>query len=298
MTIKKDRKQATILKVIVTSTSKPRVLRFVRERLRKFDKKEPKKDSFLVVTPNPEMVVRAEKDEIFANILNSADLSLPDGIGLSAADKFMSLPAPKNRILRAPVLLVQGFIVGLAVLFKGDWLMENLELIKGREMFLELMKLANKKEWRVFLLGGEDGAAKKAADNLGKSLKRVVIKFTDGPIMDDDANPTSDRNTLIEKKTIQSINTFRPHLLFVAFGAPKQEKWLNKWLKKLDIGGAMVIGGTLDYMAQRTSLPPKWVEKLGLEWLWRLLLQPGRARRIMTAFPIFPIKVFWHKLSS
>lgn len=298
MTINKDRKQATILKVIVTSTSRARVLRFVRERLRKFNKKGLSRDNFLIVTPNPEMVMRAEKDEVFANILNSADLSLPDGIGLSAADKFMSLSAPKNKILKAPILLMQGFIVGLAVLFKEDWLMEDLELIKGREMFLELMKLANKKEWRVFLLGGEDGSAKKAASNLEKSLKKVTVKFTGGPIIDDDAKPISDRNALVEKKTIHSINIFRPHLLFVAFGAPKQEKWLNKWLKKLDIGGAMVVGGTFDYMAQKTSLPPKWVEKLGLEWLWRLLLQPGRARRIMTAFPLFPLRVFWHKLSS
>ncbi|MEJ2347903.1 MAG: hypothetical protein P8Y17_01725, partial [Patescibacteria group bacterium] len=87
MTSKKGQKQAKILKVLVTSTSKPRVLRFVRERLRIFDPKR----KFLIVTPNPEMVMRAEKDENFANILNSADLALPDGIGLSAANKFFSL---------------------------------------------------------------------------------------------------------------------------------------------------------------------------------------------------------------
>ncbi|MEJ2441823.1 MAG: WecB/TagA/CpsF family glycosyltransferase [Patescibacteria group bacterium] len=176
MTSKKGQKQAKILKVLVTSTSKPRVLRFVRERLRIFDPKR----KFLIVTPNPEMVMRAEKDENFANILNSADLALPDGIGLSAANKFFSLPAPKNKILRLPVLLIQGFIVGLAVLFKEEWLREDLELMKGREMFLELMKLANKKGWRVFLLGGENGAGKKAANNLKKSLKKVAIEFADG----------------------------------------------------------------------------------------------------------------------
>jgi N-acetylglucosaminyldiphosphoundecaprenol N-acetyl-beta-D-mannosaminyltransferase len=294
MTTKKAQKQAKILKVLVTSTSKPRVLRFVRERLRIFDPKR----KFLIVTPNPEMVMRAEKDENFANILNSADLALPDGIGLSAANKFFSLPAPKNKILRLPVLLIQGFIVGLAVLFKEEWLREGLELMKGREMFLELMKLANKKGWRVFLLGGEDEAVKKAANNLRKSLKKVAIEFTDGPMIDIDGNPISQDEVLIERKTIKSINEFKPHLLFVAFGAPKQERWLNKWLGELNIGGAMVVGGTFDYMAQKRSLPPQWVEKLGLEWLWRLLLQPGRARRIMIAFPFFPLKVFWHKLSS
>ena len=298
MVTKKARKQAQILEIALSSTSKPRVLRFVRGKLGNFDKKGPQKRKFLIVTPNPEIVMRTQKDKELANIINSADFSLPDGVGLAAAYKFMFLPAPQNKILRIPVLLIEGMIVGFSILFYPKWLTKDLQIIKGRDFFLELCKLANKKTWRVFLLGGKYNVSERTAKNLQKSLKRVDIASADGPNLDKEVNPATKSDVLIEKDVVRSINKFRPHLLFVAFGSPKQEKWLNKWLEELDIGGAMVVGGTFDYMARRRVLPPKWMENLGLEWVWRLITQPERTKRILKAFPLFPIKVFWHKLSS
>ncbi len=296
MTFNKAHKQAQILSIQLSSTSKIRVLRFVRGRLSIFDKNASKRAKFIIVTPNPEIVTKAQKDKELARILNSADLSLPDGIGLAAAHRFMTFRATKWKALRAPVLLVQGFVVGTAVLFADEWLTRDLKIIKGREFFLELMKLANKKDWRVFLLGGEEGAAKKATKNLQKSLKRVVLESAEGPMLDENAIPVSKGDVKIEKDVVRKINKLRPHILFVALGAPKQEKWLDKWMENLDIGGAMVVGGTFDYMAKKTALPPKWMEKLGLEWLWRLMSQPGRAKRIFTAFPLFPLRVYWYRL--
>ena len=297
MITKKDRKQAQILSISVHSTSKKRVLTFVRGRLGNFDKKSSKYTNFLIVTPNPEIVVRAQRDQVLAEILNSANLSLPDGIGLAAAQKFLSLPAPKNKIAKAPVLIIEGLVVGFAVLFNDKWLTEDLNILKGRETFLDLMKLANMKEWRVFLLGGEGDEVSKTEKNLQKSLKGVKISSHQGPMLDEKGNPQTKEDILVEKEVIKKINTFNPHLLFVAFGAPKQEKWLNKWRDSLKIGGAMVVGGTFNYMAQKTALPPKWMEKLGLEWLWRLITEPKRAKRIIKAFPIFPLKVFWDRLA-
>lgn len=297
MTIKKARKQANVLSIRLSSTSKVRVLRFVRGRLRIFDKNAVNNAKFIIVTPNPEIITKAQKDKELARILNSANLSLPDGIGLAAAHRFMTFRAPKWKVLRAPVLLVQGFVVGIAVLFGDRWLTRDLKIIKGREIFLELMKLANKKSWKVFLLGGEGRISEKAAKNLQKSLKKVVLESAEGPMLDENAIPISKKDVKIEEDVVRKINKLRPHLLFVAFGAPKQEKWLDKWMKDLDIGGAMVVGGTFDYMAKKTALPPKWMEKLGLEWLWRLMAQPGRAKRIFTAFPLFPLRVYWYKLT-
>lgn len=297
MAIRKAHKQANILSIKLSSTSEMRVLRFVRGRLRIFDKNAAKKVKFIIVTPNPEIVTKAQKDKKLARILNAANLSLPDGIGLAAAYKFMAFPAPKWKILRAPVLLIQGFVVGLAVLFGDRWLTKDLNIIKGREIFLELMKLANKKDWRVFLLGGEDGVAGKTVKNLQKSLKKVVLESAEGPMLDENAIPVSKKDVRIEKDAVRRINRLKPHLLFVALITPKQEKWLDKWMKDLNIGGAMVVGGTFDYMARKTALPPKWMEKLGLEWLWRLISQPGRAKRIFTAFPLFPLRVYWYRLT-
>ncbi|MBU0572394.1 WecB/TagA/CpsF family glycosyltransferase [Patescibacteria group bacterium] len=295
--IKITHKQANILSIKLSSTSKVRALRFVRGRLSLFNKNTAKKAKFVIVTPNPEIVIKAQKDRELIRIINAANLSLPDGIGLAAAYKFVSFRAPKWKILRAPVLLVQGFMVGLAVLFGDRWLTKDLNIIKGRELFLELMKLANKKGWRVFLLGGEDGEAGIAVKNLQKSLKKVVLESAQGPMLDENAIPVSRKDVKIEQDVVRSINKLKPHLLFVAFGAPKQEKWVDKWMENLSIGGAMVVGGTFNYMAKKTALPPKQMEKLGLEWLWRLITQPGRAKRIFTAFPLFPLKVYWHRLT-
>ena len=297
MAVKKALKQANILSIRLSSTSKVRVLRFVRGRLRIFDKNAAKKAKFIIVTPNPEIVTKAQKDKELARILNSADLSLPDGIGLAAAHKFMTFPAPKWKILKAPVLLAQGLVVGLAVLFGDRWLTRDFNIIKGREFFLELVKLANKKGWKVFLLWGEDGVAGKTAKNLQKSLKKVVLESAEGPMLDENAIPISKKDVKIEKDAVRRINRLKPHLLFVALITPKQEKWLDKWMEDLNIGGAVVVGGTFDYMARKTALPPKWMEKLGLEWLWRLIAQPGRAKRIFTAFPLFPLRVYWYRLT-
>ncbi len=297
MTTKKARKQVTILSIKLSRTSNARALRFVRGRLAIFDKNASNNATFAIVTPNPEIVMRAQKDKELARILNSANLSLPDGIGLAAAHKFMMLDAPKWKVLRAPVLLVQGFVVGLAVLFDEKWLTRDLKIIKGREFFLELMKLANKKGWKVFLLGGEGGVAEKTAKNLQKSLKKIVLESAEGPILNEKGVPVSKKDVKIEKEVIRNINKLKPHLLFIALGAPKQEKWWDKWKEGLNVGGAMVVGGTFDYMAQKVVLPPRWMENLGLEWLWRLITQPERAKRIIKAFPVFPLKIYWYHLT-
>jgi N-acetylglucosaminyldiphosphoundecaprenol N-acetyl-beta-D-mannosaminyltransferase len=260
MTSRIARKQAKILGIGVNSTSKTRVLRFVRNCLAQGAK-------FFIITPNPEQIMLAQKDKKFAKILNSADLALPDGIGLVWAAKFLRLPGPRK-------------------------------VIKGREMFLELIKLANKKTWKVFLLGGREKVAEKTKNNLEKSFKKVKIRVTEGPNLDNEAKPVTKEDSLIEKDVMNLINKFKPHLLFVAFGAPKQEKWVYKWLEKLECGGVMVVGGTFDYLAGSVSLPPKWIGKLGFEWLWRLICQPWRFKRIFRSVIIFPLKVFWSKLSS
>ncbi len=283
-----NRKQAKILGIKFDSTSKARVLGFVRTRHKKF----------LIATLNPEIVMRAQKDRKLAEILNSADLVLPDGTGLAQAAKFLRLPNSENAFFRPIILFLQGIIVGLATFFKRGWLFHSFNLIKGRELFLDLCKVANKKRWRVFLLGGENGVADETKQVLKRNLKRIEIKALDGPMLSLAANPVSKKDKKIEDRTVSAINKFKPHLLFVAFGAPKQEKWLSKWLPKLNIGGAMVVGGAFDYIAGRSKLPPVWIEEIGLEWTWRLIAEPWRLKRVLMAFPAFPLKVFWFKLNT
>lgn len=286
-----DRKYGNILGINVNSTSKSRVLTFVRSRL-------AGKRKFYIVTPNPEIVLKAVRDKRLAKIINSADLAIADGVGLTQAAKFLSMTTPKNSFLKIPFCFFQGLWVGLATFFDRQWLFKEMKPIKGREMFIELVVLANKKRWKVFLFGGEHREAQETARKLERNYKRVKIRFAAGPVFSKEGQPISVKDREGEKEVIDSINEFRPHLLFVALETPKQEKWIGKWLPKLSIGGAMVVGGTFRYIAGQAPLPPKWMEGAGLEWVWRLLTEPYRLRRILNAWPIFPLTVFWHKVNS
>jgi len=200
------------------------------------------KHKFSVFTLNPEILVMAERDRDLKKVLNLSDINIPDGVGLKIAE---------------PSLII----------------------IKGRELFLELLALARKKNWKVFFVGG-------------KGIKNV----TAGPMLDENAEPISDRDREIEIETIRKVNKFNPDILFVGFGAPKQEKWIHKWLPELEVGGAMAVGGTFDYVFGKAKPPPKWIEKIGLEWLWRVLHEPKRWFRIFNAVIVFPLKVLCSRL--
>lgn len=286
-----DRIVGKILNVKVNSTSEGRVLAFVRDSLSRNHK-------FWISTPNPEIILKAQEDFNYLKILNSADIALPDGVGVIQGLKFLSLPNPKSKIVKTLVLPVEGLLVGLSTFFAKNWLAKDFRLIKGRKMFSSLIELANKKGWRIFLFGGEHGEAEKTAENLMKNYKRVKIHFAQGAIYNLQAYPVTEGDIKIHNDTVKEINEFNPHLLFVALGAPKQEKWLFNNFDKLKIGGAMVIGGTLNYLADTSKLPPKWIGKSGFEWLWRLLHEPKRIGRIYNALIVFPLRVFSFKFNQ
>ncbi|OGM24095.1 hypothetical protein A2715_02875 [Candidatus Woesebacteria bacterium RIFCSPHIGHO2_01_FULL_39_32] len=279
-----------ILNVRIDSSSTASLLRFVRSRL-------TSRRKFFIVTPNPEQVMRAQTDEVFKKILNSADISIPDGVGLVAAHKFLMLPSTDSYVLRPFLYFAQGLGVGFSIFFDRKWVESSLQVIRGRDLFYELIKLANKKGWRVFLVGDELRSAQKAADILSKNYKNVNLFAATGPNLDQDANPRTKKDRIVENATIDKINKLNPELLFIGFGAPLQEKWLYRYRQKLNYGGAMVIGGTFDYVSGKKSIPPNWVSESGLEWLWRLIFSNQKPKRVFSAFPSFPLKVYLHKLN-
>jgi N-acetylglucosaminyldiphosphoundecaprenol N-acetyl-beta-D-mannosaminyltransferase len=243
------RKIGQILGINVISSSITSVLASVEDFIAHNSK-------FYIVTPNPELILMAQDNLNLKEALNSANLPVPDGVGLKIADSALTI-------------------------------------IKGRELFLELIKLANKRSWKVFLLGGLDVEAVKAGSSLKSQFPGIKIESAGGPKLSVNAIPLGINERKTEIETIDRINKFAPQLLFVAFGNPKQEIWIHKNLSKLKIGGAMAVGGTFRYIAGITPLPPKWMAKAGLEWLWRLITEPSRLERIFNAVFVFPLKVFF-----
>lgn len=246
-----DRKIGQILGINVTSSPVDALLARVNDFVAHNHK-------FSILTPNPELILMAQKNLILKSALNSADLAVPDGTGLKFADS-------------------------------------SLTIIKGRELFLELVKLAEKKGWRVFLLGGLGTEAAKSASQLKIKNLKLKIEADKGPNLDIKAEPLTEQDKKSEVDSIKRINKFAPQLLFVAFGNPKQEIWIHKNLSKLNIGGAMAVGGTFRYVAGMSALPPGWMEKAGLEWLWRLTTEPSRMKRVFNAVFVFPLKVLFSK---
>jgi N-acetylglucosaminyldiphosphoundecaprenol N-acetyl-beta-D-mannosaminyltransferase len=97
---------------------------------------------------------------------------------------------------------------------------------------------------------------------------------------------------------VQRILPTRPDILLVAYGAPKQDKWIARNLVRLQIPVCMGVGGSFDFIAGTARRAPRWVQRLQLEWLHRLLMQPWRWRRIWNAVPRFSWQVFWSRFSG
>ncbi|MBI1813047.1 WecB/TagA/CpsF family glycosyltransferase [Candidatus Peregrinibacteria bacterium] len=138
----------------------------------------------------------------------------------------------------------------------------------------------------VFLLGAPPGIAPMAAAALiAKNLELRIVGTFSGSPRSEDAQAMIDR-----------INAASPHLLLVAFGAPAQDLWIADHLKDLpSVRVAMGVGGTFDFLAGERARAPRVFQYLGLEWLWRLVLEPRRWKRIWNAVVVFPLLVVRHR---
>lgn len=238
--IKSSHREHDILGVKVSGTSKNEVLSFVVSSLRK-------KSKFFISTPNPEIIVAAQKDPALLKALNAADLALPDGVGLGVSPR-----------------------------------------VTGREMFESLLKVGDRLKLKIYLLGATPEVNKATISKIKEIYPQLKVAGTGDIQINNDGYSEIEKYRKKHIDIIRHINTFQPDLLFVAFGAPKQEKWVNNNFKKLNIGGVMVVGGALDYFAGKTIRPPGWMAAAGLEWLWRAILEPQRIPRIINAVVVFP----------
>ena len=194
----------------------------------------------IIATINPEMVVSAQKDPEFKEVLNQADLSLPDGFGVILASWFL-----------------------------GNKLKSR---ITGVDFSWKLAELAENSGYSICLVGGEKNSGPKAVKVLKKKFPRLTV-FTSGNNL-----------KLNDPIIIKEINEFKPNILLVAFGFGRQEKWIANNLDKLPSADiAIGVGGTFDFISGRVRRAPKLMRRLGLEWLWRLVYQPWRWKRILTA---------------
>jgi N-acetylglucosaminyldiphosphoundecaprenol N-acetyl-beta-D-mannosaminyltransferase len=278
-----------ILEINITKTPKSGILKEIQKYLRLQPttyKLQPQKapKPLVIVTPNPEQIVYAQGDSRFREILNRADISLPDGTGVLWASRFLSLPTTHYPL--QPIS----------------------QTIPGVEFMENLVSIALKQRVPIALIGGRDGLALKTLECLQKKHPGLSGWAIDGPemeILNQGIRIKESGIERIKKSLIPNMKPLIQHghseeyfnqlakriidsrvgMVFVGLGAPKQEYFIERLSGRLPTTHYplptvfMSVGGSFDEIAGRLPRAPKLISGLCLKWLWRLILEPWRFRR-------------------
>jgi len=189
----------------------------------------------------------------------------------------------RDVLLHADLSLPDGVGLLLGARILGTPLKER---VTGVDTVMRVATLAAERGYRLYLLGAAPGVAEEAARRLAQANPGLAIAGTyagsPAPAEEDDI--------------VARITAAAPDVLFVAYGAPKQDLWIARNLARLGVPVAMGVGGAFDFIAGRAKRAPLWMQRMGLEWLHRLIHQPWRWRR-MLALPRFLFTVIADRLT-
>ena len=253
----------------------------------------------MVAKANSEFLLRSVKNPDFKACLQDASLVVPDGIGVLWATKYASLPlrSEKFRIYNFEFLITlecvwQMVYSGTALVSRKDYARDVLpERLSGVEVFYTMLSACEQAAKSVYLYGAKQEVLELAVAEIRKRYPHLVIAGY--------KNGYDDKG----KGVIREISESGASLLIVALGSPEQEYWIRDNLKNLpNIRVAVGEGGSFDYVAGKGVRAPKFVQQIGLEWLWRGLFAKNltggghRLRRVWNAVPVFIYEVVKWKI--
>lgn len=195
-------------------------------------------------TANVDFVVQALDDVELRRILLDAHLVLADGMPLVWASRWLGNPLP--------------------------------ERVTGSDLVPRLLVEAEQKGWRVFFLGGTETSVAAAAANVRAKHPHLQLVGAYSP-------PFRLLLEMNHEDILGRIRAARPDILLVAFGCPKQEKWINMHYRAAGVPLSIGVGATIDFLAGTVSRAPRWMQRSGLEWVYRMLQEPRRLFRRYTA---------------
>lgn len=196
------------------------------------------KEKHYVVTPNVDHIIKLQYDKEFKEIYKNASLVVADGMPLVWASRFLGMPLK--------------------------------ERVNGTDLFLKLCEIASVKGYKLFFLGGRPQAVLIASEKLKILHSNLQIVGTYSPPFD------FEKNKRENDKIVKMIKEAKPDILFVGLGAPKQEKWIYKHKEAYEVPVSVGIGVSFEFVAGMVKRAPMWMQKAGLEWFWRLMMEPGR----------------------
>lgn len=250
-----------------------------------------------IVTTNPEFIITASVDREFKKIINYADLSIADGNGLIWASHFLARPVKiasgfprqkakdyRKRKIRNQLV----FTLLMNLLLPGS--LRNIipERLSGSDIILDICRITAENDYSLFILGGERDVSLEARLTLEKMFPKLIIAGIKGGFVKD---------SISDEELTEAVNKAKPDVLFVALGHPYQEKWIFHNLDKMPtVKIAIGIGGSLDFLSGKVRRAPQWMQKINLEWIYRLIQEPRRYWRIKRAVWEFPKMVYRHKV--
>lgn len=240
-------KSVEILGVSFIDTTKRQFVERLNNHIMQGEKK-------FIVTANPEIVIRANQDDNYMKDIQKADYVTADGIGIVKAAQLLNHPLP--------------------------------ERVAGYEVMLDLLALANEKQYKVYFIGATEETLQRMLENVKRDYPKIQIVGSQNGFFDWDDEQIPGRIVAAE-----------PDLVFVALGAPRQEKWIAKHIERFNKGIFIGIGGSFDVIAGTVKRAPVLWQKLNLEWLYRIVKQPSRLKRSM-AIPQFMMQILKEKLKG
>ena len=202
----------------------------------------------------------AKENEAIRDTINTGDLVIPDGIGLIYGSKIRKKPLK--------------------------------ERVTGFDLSIKILEIANEKGYSLFLLGGKEGIAKKAGENIIKEYPNIKLVGCHNGYFK--GSHIGYKNHEEESNIIHSINEVKPDIIFVGLGFPKQEIWINENKDRLHSKVIIGNGGTMDILSGNAKRAPEIFQKLGLEWFYRLVKEPSRIKRQMV-LPKFMLYMLFSK---
>jgi N-acetylglucosaminyldiphosphoundecaprenol N-acetyl-beta-D-mannosaminyltransferase len=229
-----------------------------------------RKEQAFVVTPYSEFLYSALRDPKLMALFNSADISIVDGIGVLWAHRYLSIPLTRKSYLGKIFQAVWQMVYsGAGILLAPKTLYKTFpEKITGADVVWDIARLASEKNYSIYLLGAQGDIAQRAGEKLRAKYHNLKVAGS------------SNKSPGQEAEIIPEINQSGADILFVAYGPPRQEQWIFDNKGKLTTKVMVGLGGTFDYITGERSQPPRFMRRIGLEWLFRLITQPSRLIRI------------------
>ena len=213
----------------------------------------------LVVTPNVDHIMTLQRDAAFQEVYERADLSLADGMPVLWAARWLGLPP--------------------------------LEKVSGSDLVPMLCRRAATDRLRAFFVGGRnDRELQECLEQIGKRYEGLTVGGFCPPLgFEKDAEQS--------QRLLDAIVAYAPDILFFGCGAPKSEIWMDRHRKALSRGVGLGIGAGLRFLAGLERRAPRWMQRVGLEWSWRMMREPGRLwrRYLVDDMKFFPLVWRWKR---